>query len=105
MKNLLFLASAFCCLCFIVSCKSKQVAASTTPTEVREGIEGQTYRVIISFMSKGAGTNSDQKTAILTYIEKHSKKPVSKKVLWGREGETDYCLTLKELKVLNKQSL
>lgn len=97
MKNVFILASATFLFFLALSCKSKQ-ATSSTATETAGDVKTQTYRLIISFMSRGAGTNSDQKTSILTYIDTHPKKPVSNKVLWGREGETDYCFTLKELK-------
>ena len=56
------------------------------------------YKLIISFISKGAGKDSHIHDSIISYISTHPKKPISKIIFWGREGETDYCFLLKELK-------
>ncbi len=55
------------------------------------------YRLIISFISIGSGTDQVAREKIDAYIAGHGKKPFVDKVQWGREGETDYCLSLKEL--------
>ncbi len=57
------------------------------------------YRLIISFISKGAGIDQAANDKIKAYIEKHPKKPAYSVSPWGREGETDYLLTLKELSI------
>jgi hypothetical protein len=55
------------------------------------------YRLVIEFISKGAGLDQKAHETILKHIEKHPKHPKFDKFTWGREGEVDYCLHLKEL--------
>jgi len=55
------------------------------------------YRLVLSFISKGAGIDNSVHEKIKEYIEKHPKKPAFEIHRWGREGEVDYCLRLKEL--------
>ena len=55
------------------------------------------YRLILSFISIGSGIDQTSREKVDAYIAAHGKKPVVNKVSWGREGETDYCFTLKEL--------
>lgn len=99
MKTLYFLAAIVSLGC--LSCKAKK---ETTKTETPQIIETKqttntdmTYRLIVSFISKGAGPDRSKQTALLAYVEAHPKKPAYKTVLWGREGETDYCFSLSEL--------
>ena len=56
-----------------------------------------TYRLVVSFISKGAGPDHTRQDALMKYIESHPKKPEYKIVRWGREGESDFCFTLSEL--------
>lgn len=100
MKQLFFLASLLSLSC--ISCKSKKEAAKVTETATVTSatIEADapvTYRLIVSFISKGAGTDSEKRTAFLAYVDTHPLKPAYKKVIWGREGEADYCFNLAEL--------
>ena len=101
MKRLFFLASLISLAC--ISCKAKKDAVKTTesapPTaglSTRQD-DAKTYRLIVSFKSKGAGTPSDQRAAFLNYVDNHPQKPAYQTILWGREGETDYCFDLTEL--------
>jgi len=60
-----------------------------------------TYRVIVSFISKGEGPDAKTKTSFESYVLSFGKKE-GKTITydiysWGREGETDYCFYLKEL--------
>ena len=55
------------------------------------------YTIIVSFTSRGTGANSTQREAFLDYVKKHPKNIQYKTVLWGREGESDYCFKLIEL--------
>ena len=55
------------------------------------------YRLVLSFISKGGGIDGKTYEKIKEFIEKHPKKPAFETHRWGREGETDYCLHLKEL--------
>ncbi|MES2762501.1 MAG: hypothetical protein V4677_09845 [Bacteroidota bacterium] len=100
MKQLFFLASLVSLAC--ISCKSKKEAAKTEATPVATAATTApdapvTYRLLVSFTSKGAGTDGEKRTAFLAYVNVHPKKPAYKTVTWGREGETDYCFTLTEL--------
>jgi len=99
MKKIFFLASLVSLAC--ISCKSKKEATKTTEntasTVSTSSDKPVTYRLIVSFISKGAGTDSDKRTAFLAYVDGHALKPAYKTVTWGREGETDYCFNLSEL--------
>lgn len=106
MKTIVILASAISLSFASVACKSTRKASnsdSATTTSSSEHTDsdnassGQSYRMIVSFTSKGAGTSAEKREAFLKYVDSHPKKPAYKTVLWGREGETDYCLTLSEL--------
>lgn len=67
------------------------------PLQEQPAAKEEKYRLIVSFISKGAGAGSDQRQAFLNYVDSLAKKPAYKLVRWGREGEADYCFTLKEL--------
>ena len=98
MKKIFFLAAIVSLAC--ISCKAKKEAVSTTESTATAVVNTTdapvTYRLIVSFISKGAGTDSEKRTAFLAYVDSHPKKPVYKTVNWGREGETDYCFNLSE---------
>lgn len=99
MKKIFFLASLISLAC--VYCKSKK--------EVEKAIENRetvvssvaatpiSYRLIVSFISKGAGPDSEKIKSFLAYTDGHPKKPTYQTIAWGREGEVDYCFTLSEL--------
>ncbi|HWY38937.1 MAG TPA: hypothetical protein VNY73_10285 [Bacteroidia bacterium] len=55
------------------------------------------YRLVLSFISKGGGIDYKAHEKIKDFIEKYPKKPAFAVHHWGREGEVDYCLHLKEL--------
>lgn len=101
MKRLFFLASLVSLVC--LSCKAKKETPKTTDSappsaSVSTTQEApKTYRLIVSFKSRGAGTPSEKRAAFLNYVDNHPQKPVYQTVLWGREGETDYCFNLTEL--------
>jgi len=105
MKTIIILAAAISLSFASAACKSHKNAgssgsstsSSSSTTETGTASSEQTYRIIVSFTSKGAGTSAEKREAFLKYVESHPKKPAYKEVLWGREGETDYCLTLSEL--------
>ncbi len=99
MKKLFFLASLISLAC--ISCKSKKEAIKTTENTTSNATTSAdapiTYRLIVSYISKGAGTDGTKRTAFLSYVDGHALKPAYKTVTWGREGETDYCFNLSEL--------
>ena len=99
MKKLFFLASLVSLAC--LSSKSKKEAvknAEITPIAYNNAEAPVTYRLIVSFISKGAGTDHEKRTAFLKYVDSHPKKPKYKTAIWGREGEADYCFKLSEFK-------
>jgi hypothetical protein len=104
MKKIFFLASLLSLTYF--SCKSKKettrLAENTNNAVTTNHDTSITYKLIVSFISKGAGTDSEKRTAFLNYISQHQLKPIYKTVIWGREGETDYCFNLAEF-TLNKE--
>lgn len=99
MKKIFFLASLISLAC--ISCKSKKEAVKTADNTASASSNTTdapiTYRLIVSFISKGAGTDSEKRTAFLAYVDGHKLKPAYKTVTWGREGETDYCFNLSEI--------
>ncbi len=54
-------------------------------------------RLVVSFISKGAGIDLKSQENIHSYIDKHRKKPAFEERRWGREGEVDYVFKLTEL--------
>lgn len=83
-----------------VSCKSKkETSTKTVENKTEQNINEQkvVYKLIVSFISKGAGTDNTKRTALIEYVNSHPKKPKFETINWGREGETDYCFNLKEL--------
>jgi hypothetical protein len=99
MKKIFFLASLISLAC--ISCKAKKALnpeATASNTLTNETDNTTTYKLIVSFISKGAGTDGAKRTAFISYVEAHTQKPKFKTVLWGREGEADYCFTLSEFK-------
>ena len=99
MKQLLILTSLLVISSISICCKTKKEASNSTEIPNSKEDEKVTqYRLILTFISKGTGVDSKLKSEILAYTSTHPKKPISKIVLWGREGETDHCFSLKELK-------
>ena len=75
--------------------KPQVVATATSqnpPTKVLK------FALIISFTSHASGIDGEKYDAIIKYISNHPKKPKYKIYGWGREGERDICMNLKELK-------
>jgi hypothetical protein len=59
------------------------------------------YRVIVSFISKGEGPDAKTKASLESYVlsfgKKEGKTIAYDMYHWGKEGEMDYCFYLKEL--------
>jgi hypothetical protein len=94
MKRLFFLVSIISIASVGMSCKSKK--ETTTSTQTTEA-QTEKFRLVVSFISKGAGPDNAKSAALLAYIGVHPKKPTYTVAHWGREGEADYCLNLTEL--------
>ncbi|MBC7862760.1 MAG: hypothetical protein IAF38_07285 [Bacteroidia bacterium] len=73
------------------ACKTSKGASSSAKT-----VTADNYRLIITFISKGGGTDGKALEAITKFLDEHAKKPVYEKFNWGREGERDFCLKLSE---------
>jgi len=69
-------------------------------TSKSEGVDN--YRVIVSFISTAAGSDTKAIASLESYVisfgKKENKTIAYDKYPWGREGEVDYCFYLKELK-------
>jgi hypothetical protein len=59
------------------------------------------YRLIVSFYSIGEGPDSEAHIKFVNYLDNYKReknKAIStEETPWGREGEVDYCMKLKEL--------
>lgn len=76
--------------------------AATTPTVVSTATvtpipEEEKSRLIVSFYSIGSGIDGKVHEEFVKFLDSYPKKIMYKPKHWGREGEIDYCLTLKEL--------
>jgi hypothetical protein len=96
MKKIFFIIATLNLIVVSVSCKAKQEAATSTNTSTSE-VKAEKFRLVVSFISKGAGPDREKTTALLAFVEAHAKKPSYKAEHWGREGESDYCFHLTEL--------
>jgi len=108
MKHSFILISFLLITSISIGCKAKKEAKSINSSSTSEAssvgiktlVEDEKttqFRLIISFISKGAGVDSKLNAAITAYASAHPKKPSSKIIYWGREGENDICFSLKEL--------
>lgn len=97
MKRIFFIAALMSLASPFICCKSKEKSSKSSDTSSSSKTVTTTYRLIVSFISKGAGTDHNLREAFTKYIESHPKKPSFELIHWGREGEADYCFTLKEL--------
>jgi hypothetical protein len=94
---------------FSASCKSHKNSAtkSNAPSKILHTKDTATVaktsvqRFIVSFYSIGSGAEGKQMEKLKVFISEFEKQ-INKKISfgiapWGREGEVDYCLPLKEL--------
>ncbi len=96
----------------LITCKSKkEVVASKNESQeekITEGVVATTnenevlkYRLVVLFFSIGEGAEYPLITAfedsIGSYSQKIGKNIDYQKKIWGREGETDFCMSLSEL--------
>lgn len=93
-----------------ISCKSQEKKSkvennnkSQSPvTTNNESITKQNqYRFIVSFYSKGNGTDSkliDKYTKFIKEFESKKGITLSNEIIyWGKEGETDFCFKLEKI--------
>jgi hypothetical protein len=83
--------------------KSGTTTTSTTMATPHQDPNSQavTYRLIVSFISIGEGTDATGREimdgVLNSWKEKKGKPVEMESIPWGREGEVDFCFTLKEL--------
>jgi hypothetical protein len=72
---------------------------SWTREEAKAGPDN--FRLVVSFISIGAGTDPDAKQSLDRYIAEFKtrtgKMPAYVMIPWGREGEVDCCFNMEEL--------
>lgn len=82
------------------STKKKQAETVKTSTNSNQA-SGDTYRFIVSFISKGSGIDSKTNEKFTKFVAEFEQKKglvLSKDIInWGKEGESDYCFKLSEL--------
>ena len=100
MKNLIY----FSAVISILACNSTKKATAknlTSSTSNNINAIDTLYRLSVSFISIGAGTDKKARQdydQYLTQYEQKNKIKLSYKITpWGREGEKDYCFKLNEL--------
>ncbi len=79
---------------FSFACKSTKSTEKTAATS-------NTYRLIVSFISKGEGTGSNAaalESLITSFNKKNNIVIKYEKVPWGKEGEADYCFKMDGIK-------
>ena|ERR1051326_5621709 len=99
------LALFFISVIFIlVSCKSRSksetvsVPVNRGDAPVRQEITATTnVRLLVSFISIGAGIDAAIKEKYDAFLSGQQKKIKYDEAHWGREGEVDYCFLLSEL--------
>ncbi len=101
MKKIVIIALAGLTL-FFTDCKSKSSTKTSTGTSMADtptqnGEQKIKYRVVVSFTSHASGIDAPKFDAITKFLDTHPKKPAYDILPWGREGERDYCLHLKEM--------
>ncbi|MCC6182987.1 MAG: hypothetical protein IT237_14250 [Bacteroidia bacterium] len=110
MNKIFFLAAILSLSCS--SCKSKKETTTTSATNNNSNStttsapseKPLTYRLVVSFISKGGGPDHQKLEAFLNFVKSHPKNPVYETFLWGREGESDMCFQLTEFKTDKEKS-
>ncbi|GAB4207185.1 MAG: hypothetical protein Fur0023_17740 [Bacteroidia bacterium] len=78
--------------------QTKPQSATTPVSQQNPPTKKLKFALIISFTSHASGIDGEKYDAIINYINNHPKKPKYKQYFWGREGERDICMNLKEFK-------
>ena len=95
--NIIFLFLIF------ISCNNSKKSSENQVhhSEVKVEINDETFRLIVSFISKASGPDQSANQLFLDFVNffstKNNVKIVYEKYPWGREGESDYCFKLNEL--------
>jgi len=102
MKSIAIITIAIAALLSCKNSKSTTTADTKPKTEMNDNprvdLPDSMYRVIVSFISIGAGTDGKAMEQLNQIIDQHQKDfgmPVAKEeIRWGREGEVDVCFKL-----------
>jgi len=92
-----------------IACKNSEQTPSQESNNKNKNINSNEiiYDVIISFTSMGEGIDNSLKkevdSLIAKYNNKHHLNIKPEKVNWGREGEVDYNISLKNLSTAKKK--
>jgi hypothetical protein len=98
----------------LFSCKSPSKAINSEKTvsensELPASTKETVFDIIIVFISKASGIDSDLKAKIdselATFNEKHKTNIKPEIASWGREGERDYLFITKNLSTKQKKEL
>src|SRR6187551_3642050 len=101
--------------CFLVSCKNNKTVVAEKPENEaapipvvdksedaappREAAQPDTFRVAISFISMGEGTDPQGPAKVEDFLKSWERRYGEKVAYtvqpWGREGESDYNFTLR----------
>ena len=99
---------AFAALLACNNTKKTTETTSTVSTSQTTNMADSLYRLSVSFISIGAGTDRKAREEYDQYIIQYEAKNKIKLKYeispWGREGENDYCFKLNELNE-NQQNL
>ena len=83
------------------STTSQTTATSSSTNKILGDTVPTIYRVAVSFISMGAGTDTEARPLLDNYVQQFmdatSKRIVYDAHPWGREGEIDICFTLDNL--------
>ena len=113
MKTMIrFSAAAVLCTVFFACGSKKSTTTSSAPaqpqtTSSKPAVappvpappvgEANTTRFLVSFFSEGQGIDLATKEEFDRFLNAQPKKIAYTPMIWGREGSTDYCLSLSEL--------
>lgn len=84
-----------------VPADNSQAEVSSTQNQNAISSKDVSYRLIVSFISIGEGTDRNGKEMLDSFLNEwktNQKKEVKYETIgWGREGEVDFCFPLTEL--------
>ncbi|MCX7729195.1 MAG: hypothetical protein N2203_06975 [Bacteroidia bacterium] len=99
-KSFYFIFTILSILVITTNCNAQKSQTTPTPVEKPTSQNPPTkklkFALIISFISHASGIDGEKYDAVIKYIDTHPKKPKYKQYFWGREGERDICMNLKE---------
>ncbi|MFL5754357.1 MAG: hypothetical protein ACJ76F_13180 [Bacteroidia bacterium] len=93
MKNRILLLSLLLTCAFSLC----SLAATDRGSSAKQITFKTKYRLVVSFISIGAGIDNESYDKITSYIKSHPKKPAFEEVQKGREGERTIYMKLNEL--------